>query len=95
MLKSSATSDEASVVALRALAFLAGDGGRLARFLALSGLAPEDLRARAGQAEFLAGVLDHLLADESLLLVFCAEAGLRPDVPARARAELAGGSHGE
>jgi hypothetical protein len=95
MPKANATGGNAEIVALRALTFLAADSERLERFLALSGVGPEELRERAGDRDFLAGVLDHLLADESLLLAFCAEEGLRPEVPGRARTELAGGSRGE
>jgi hypothetical protein len=70
--------DEAEAMALSALAFLAGDGGRLSRFLALTGMGPEALRAGAGRAETLAAVLDHVLQDESLLLAFTANHGIDP-----------------
>lgn len=83
---------EAEALALSALAFLAADEARLARFLSESGTAPETLRAEAGNAVFLGFVLDHLLQDEALLLAFCAESGLGPDRPARARAFLPGAS---
>ena len=39
----------------------------------------------------LMAILDFLLGDEDLLLAFCAEAGVAPTVPARARAALPGG----
>src|SRR5437773_1706072 len=58
----------AEALALHALAFLAEDPERLGRFLALTGIGPADLKARAGEPEFLGGVLDHLLSDERLLL---------------------------
>jgi hypothetical protein len=95
MPKRSTTKGDESVIALQALTFIASETERLERFLALTGLGPDDVRARAEEPDFLAGVLDHLLADESLLLAFCAEAGLAPEVPARARAKLEGKSHGE
>jgi hypothetical protein len=82
-------------VALRALTFLAADRDRLERFLALSGLDLEHLRARAAEPELLIGILEYLLANEALLLDFCAETRLKPDVPAGARAELVGERHGE
>ena len=69
--------DAAETIAIAALAFLAEDGGRLGRFLALTGVGPETLRMHAHQPDTLAAVLQHLLADESLMLVFCAEAGSR------------------
>jgi len=63
----------AEALALHALAFLAEDPERLGRFLALTGIGPADLKARAGEPEFLGGVLDHLLGDERLLLAFSKE----------------------
>jgi hypothetical protein len=85
------TPDRAETIALQALAFLAGDEEALARFVRLTGLGPAELRAAAADPEALAGVLDHVLQDEALLLAFCADAGMRPDEPARARAYLPGG----
>jgi hypothetical protein len=75
---------------LKALAFLAADEARLERFLALSGAAPQSLANEASSPAFLEGVLAHLLADEPMLLEFCANEGLRPDAPGQARFILAG-----
>ena len=82
--------DDAEAIALAALAFLAGDGERLGRFLALTGLGPTEIRAGTGDPAFLAGVLDHLMRDETLMMVFAAEAGLTPDRVASAFQLLAG-----
>ncbi len=76
------TLEEAETVALKALAFLANDTERLSRFLALSGVSPGDIRAAAGDRQFLAGTLNHLLQDESLLLTFTADEDLDPRLPA-------------
>jgi hypothetical protein len=82
--------DEAEILAVAALSFLAGDPERLGRFLAITGIEAQDLRAAAGTPGFLPGVLDHLIGDESLLLDFAAHQGIDPsDVPA-ARAVLPG-----
>ena len=78
---------QSEVIALQALAFLAADGGRLERFLALSGLDGATLKARADEPELLAAVLDHVLGDESLLFVFCEAARI---CPPRHRARHAG-----
>ena len=75
---------EAEIIALKVLSFLADDPARLSRFLALSGVDLNDLRDAAQSPDFLAGLLNHLLEDESLLLTFCAEHQLDPYVPARA-----------
>ncbi len=83
------TAESASALALAGLAFLAEDGPRLGRFLALTGIAPDQLRQVAGAPETLLAVLDHLLGDESLLLVFTASKGIAPDAVAPAREALA------
>ena len=44
----------------------------------------------AGEPELLAGVLDHVLGDESLLFLFCEAAGLDPAAPRAARRGLPG-----
>lgn len=80
--------EKAEVLALQALDFLAREPERLGRFLALSGLGPENLRDSAGSPETLAGVLEHLLQDESLLLVFCSLNGHLPQSVAPARQVL-------
>lgn len=77
-------------IAVQALTFLASDGERLERFLALSGLDPARIREAAAEPGFLAGVLDHLMADEALLLEFAGHGGLSPDAVVRARARLSG-----
>lgn len=85
-----ADAEASAVIALRALAFLAEEPERLGRFLALSGLGPDELRSRASDPGLLGGVLDHLLADEPLLLAFAATLDVRPDEVARARRHLPG-----
>ena len=76
-------------MAVRALSHLAGDPDRLGRFLAVSGIGPQSVREAAASPGFLAGVLEHLLSDEVLLLGFAAEAGLAPDDVGRAHRLLA------
>jgi hypothetical protein len=79
------TKSAAETLAVEALSFLAGNRNRLDRFLALCGLGRESLRAAAREPGFLAAILDHLAADESLLLAFAARAGHEPSLIARAR----------
>lgn len=86
-----ATAPEAETLALDALRFLAGEPERLGRFLALTGMGPADLMARAADPALLGAVLDHVLADESLLHLCAAETGVAPDAIARARRRLPGG----
>ncbi len=83
------TAETATTLALTALAFLAEDGPRLGRFLALTGIEPDQLRAAADAPETLLAVLDYLLGDESLLLVFTASIGIAPETVFPARTALA------
>ncbi|MCB1519552.1 MAG: DUF3572 domain-containing protein [Hyphomicrobiaceae bacterium] len=71
--------EAAETAALRGLGFLAGDPERLGRFLSLTGMGPAELRAGARDPAMLAGVLEYLLGDETLLLVFTSEAGIAPE----------------
>jgi hypothetical protein len=82
--------ENAEILAVEALAFLAEDAERLGRFLALTGIAPAALRAAAREPGFLAAVLDHLAGDESLLLAFARHGGHAPEAVMRARAALGG-----
>jgi hypothetical protein len=84
------TPDAAETLALRALVFIADDEKRLQFFVNASGLSATDLRSEAGNPAFLSGVLDHLLADEALLIAFCEAEEIEPTVPARARMALPG-----
>lgn len=83
------TAEDAAVLAISALGFLAEDAPRLGRFMALTGMGPDELRSAADAPETLLAILDHLLSDESLLLVFTASKSLQPDGIAPARAALA------
>jgi hypothetical protein len=80
--------DDAETIALQALAYLADDPQRLARFLALTGTDAGQLRTQAGAPDFQVAVLDYILGDESLLLTFCQESGIDPAVVAPAHALL-------
>jgi len=82
---------EAEALAIAALGWMAADADLTGRFLAATGAGPAELRARAGDPEFLGFVLDFLLADEAALLAFSRDHGVGPDKPARARAALPGG----
>jgi hypothetical protein len=87
---SSSSREAAEMLAIQALAFLADEPERLTAFLSATGIAIEDLRTAAGETDFLAGVLEHMLADERLLLAFADSAGIDPANIARARNALGG-----
>lgn len=82
----------AETMALRALAWLAEDGDRLAAFLAATGASHDDILRLAADPGFLAAVFDHLLSANSLVTGFCDAEGLAYDRPMRARAALPGGA---
>lgn len=85
--------DRAESIGVSALLFLAADTQRLANFLTMTGLGPAELRAEMRSPHMLAAVLEHLLQDESSLLVFCASDAIPPEeiAPAhRALAKMAG-----
>jgi Protein of unknown function (DUF3572) len=87
---SPAAREAAEMLAIQALGFIAGEPERLDAFLAATGLTLERLRESATEPDFLAGVLEHMLADESLLLAFADSAAIDPAAVARARNTLGG-----
>lgn len=76
-------------LALQALAHVVGDERLGPRLLATTGLTAADLRARAGDPETLAAVLDFLLAHEADLVAVAAALAIKPDALAAARRQLA------
>ncbi len=84
------TQEAAEGLAIQALTFIAGDGERLGRFLAVTGIGPTEIRAASRQPGFLAGVLQYLASDEALACDFVAEVNCRPDDIARAHVALGG-----
>lgn len=80
----------AEALAIQALSFIAADPDRLGGFLAATGMGPGDIRAAAREPLFLAGVLDHVAADETLLLAFAKETKTDPRTIERAQHALSG-----
>jgi hypothetical protein len=83
--------EQAALIATDALIWLAGRPEDLGAFLAAAGAGPADLRARAGDPEFLGFLLDFMLQEDARVLAFASNAGLPPETLARARATLPGG----
>jgi hypothetical protein len=77
-------------LAIQALAFIAEEPERLAGFLGATGLTPQRIRESATHPDFLAGVLEHMLGNETLLIAFADSAGIDPAGIARARNALGG-----
>lgn len=78
-------------LALRVLDWLAADPERIERLFAQSGADPSALRESLVRPEGLGFLLDHLLADEALLLACAGDLGIPPEAPLAARAALPGG----
>ena len=76
------------MLAIQALGFLAEQPEQLAAFLSTTGLDPGAIREAARQPDFLAGVLEHMLGDENLVIAFAASAGVDPAAVAQARRAL-------
>jgi hypothetical protein len=85
-----ATREAAEMLAVQALTFIAEDHERMSGFLDATGLEPGQIRVAAQEQGFFAGVLEHMLTDESLLVAFADSAGIDPAEIARARAALGG-----
>ena len=81
---------EAEAVAVGFLSYLAGEPEQFSRFMALTGLDMEDLRAQAADHQFLLALLDYLLSDEALLLTYCGNEHMPPETVERARIALGG-----
>jgi len=84
--------DAAEALAIAALGWIAEDPDRIGAFLGQSGLDPGVLRARAGEPELLAAVLDFVLSEDAHVLGLAAREGVRPEAVAAARAHLPGGA---
>jgi hypothetical protein len=82
------TPDQAQNVALETFTALTSHGGRLARFMNISGLTPETIRTAAAEPGFLAGILDYVASDEALLLELAKEMDVKPEHIMEARATL-------
>ena len=66
------------MLAIQALSFIAEEPERLSAFVSATGIDIAAIRDAARQSDFLAGVLEHMLADESLLIAFAESAGVDP-----------------
>jgi len=85
----SLTQEAAEGLAIQALTFIAGDGERLGRFLAITGIGPAEIRSAAAEPGFLAGILDYIASDERLLTEFAAAARVNPADLGHAQTALA------
>ena len=79
---------DAQALGLAALAAMLTDERRAQRFLDLTGLDANELRARAGDRSLLAAALAFLEAHEPDLVAVAQVIGIKPEMLIRARLEL-------
>lgn len=82
--------DDDAALALGALGWILADEARAERLLALTGLAPGDLRASLGERATLAAILSFLTAHESDLVACAGALAVEPGALSAAAARLEG-----
>ena len=79
---------DADVVGLQALVWTIGDPDRASRLIAVTGLDPDDLRARAGEPAVLSAVLGFLENYEPDLIACAAALAVKPEALVHARSVI-------
>ena len=82
--------EQAEIIALQALGWLAGNDDLCPMFLGASGGTSDELRSRATDPAFQASVLEFITMDDAWVIAFCDAVGLGYDQPLRARYALPG-----
>lgn len=82
------TNEEADVLALRALMWTLAEPQRALRLIDVTGLDPQDLRARIGDPTVLAAALGFLENHEPDLIACATDLGVSPDTLVSARHTL-------
>jgi hypothetical protein len=86
---------QAEETAAAILGWLAGEPEMLQRFLALSGIAPQQIRSAMAEPGFLAGMIDFVMGHEPTLLAFCEATGTKPETVVAAAYHYAGPQSGD
>lgn len=82
----------AETEALRVLAWLAAEEDLIDVFMGATGIGHNDIRARAGDPEFLASVLDFVLMDDAWVLGSAGALAVPPERIVQIRQALPGGA---
>ncbi|MCF6445110.1 DUF3572 domain-containing protein [Nereida sp. MMG025] len=85
------SADAAETLGIKALAWVIGDEELLPVFMGASGVSADDLRANAGDPQFLGSVLEFILMDDAWVIRFAEEAAIKPELVMQARMALPGG----
>lgn len=91
--KTSQNTQTSSDISLLYMGYLASNDEKLGQFCNLSGMGQSELTQRLLEPSFQGFLLDFLLQDESELLAFTAEHGMKPETIMIARSKLPGFSH--
>ncbi len=78
------TPEQAEILAIQALGYLADTQEELQRMLTATGMDIEAAKQSMQSQEGLAGLLDYICQDESILLGFCETLRIQADEPMRA-----------
>ena len=82
------TPEAAEQVSIKGIGYLAGDHEQLSRFLALTGMSPQDIRPQIAETSFQVAILDFFLGHEPTLLSFAASIGIDPSDILKAKQAL-------
>ncbi|WP_164157069.1 DUF3572 family protein [Sandarakinorhabdus rubra] len=88
MLRDRPANADPAVLALQALAHVAGDEAMGPRFLTLTGMDVAELRANADRPATLTALLDYLMANEHDLVSTAEAIGVKPEALAKAARAL-------
>lgn len=83
-------SEQAQMIGLQALGWLAGNDTLCPVFLGATGSSVDDLRAGATDPDFLGSVLEFVTMDDAWVIEFCDSVGLAYEQPLHARYALPG-----
>ena len=76
--------EQAEILAIQVLGYLASAEEELQRLMMATGMDTEALKQVAQSRDRMAGLLDYICQDESILLGFCEATNIHPDEPLRA-----------
>ena len=82
--------EQAEIIALQALAWLAGNDELCPMFLGATGGSSDEMHARATDPAYQASVLEFITMDDAWVMAFCDSIDLGYDKPLRARFALPG-----
>ncbi|MEE4451775.1 DUF3572 domain-containing protein [Novosphingobium resinovorum] len=88
ILREPSSPSDPQALALNALGWVLSDQDRAERFLSLTGLTPEELRASLGDPSTLGAVMDFLCAHEPDLLGAADALGVQPEMLVAAQRKL-------